>query len=57
VGGNTETVSKAPMKGGRRRWQLIYEYLRKTPAIQDIVVSGGDTYYLDARDIWEIGKT
>lgn len=45
------------MKGGRRRWQLIYEYLRKTPAIQDIVVSGGDTYYLDANDVWDIGKT
>jgi lysine 2,3-aminomutase len=57
VGGSTTTVVKEPLKGGRRRWQLIYDYLQKTPSIQDVVVSGGDTYYLEPEHITEIGET
>ncbi|KAF2198605.1 hypothetical protein GQ43DRAFT_400547 [Delitschia confertaspora ATCC 74209] len=56
VGGNTETVSKSPQKPSRKRWEVIYDYIGKTPALTDIVVSGGDTYYLQPEDLKEIGS-
>jgi lysine 2,3-aminomutase len=49
-------VSKTPQKPSRRRWGVIYEHIEKTLALEDIVVSGGDTYYLSPENIEEIGE-
>jgi lysine 2,3-aminomutase len=44
VGGGTDTVTKKPQKPSRK------------PDLQDIVVSGGDAYYLQPEDLREIGE-
>jgi lysine 2,3-aminomutase len=49
-------VEKVPNKPSRKRWQAMFEYIERTPAIQDIVVSGGDTYCLEPEQIEEIGN-
>ncbi|KAF2185180.1 kama family protein [Zopfia rhizophila CBS 207.26] len=55
VGGNTDTVSKTPQKPSRKRWEAVFNHIEHNAAIQDIVVSGGDAYYLQPEDIKEIG--
>ncbi|KAF2651952.1 kama family protein, partial [Lophiostoma macrostomum CBS 122681] len=54
VGAPTDTVTKVPNKPIRKRWEAMFNYIESTPAIQDIVVSGGDTYYLEPEQIQEI---
>lgn len=56
VGANTESVTKTTMKPSKRRWETMFEYIEKTPAIQDIVVSGGDCYYLQPEHLQYIGE-
>ncbi|TKA80705.1 hypothetical protein B0A55_03698 [Friedmanniomyces simplex] len=43
------------MKPSRRRWEAMFEHIEKTPAIQDVVVSGGDSYYLTADHLRLLG--
>ncbi|KAH8674719.1 hypothetical protein BGZ60DRAFT_468938 [Tricladium varicosporioides] len=47
VGGNTETVTKASVKPLLKRWNNALAYISSNPAIQDVVVSGGDSFYLE----------
>jgi len=43
VGGSTPTVEKTRFTIGRSdRWQRVLDYLRATPTVRDVVVSGGD---------------
>ncbi|KAF2622594.1 kama family protein [Macroventuria anomochaeta] len=56
VGANTETVSKTPQKPSRRRWEVVFQHIEKDPSLHDIVVSGGDAYYLQPDDLREIGE-
>ncbi|KAK3311241.1 uncharacterized protein B0T15DRAFT_387577 [Chaetomium strumarium] len=56
VGADTETVTKSSLKPGRRRWEACFAYMESQPSLQDIVVSGGDAYYLDPDHIREIGE-
>ena len=44
------------MKPTKRRWEAMFEYIEKTPVIQDVVVSGGDSYYLNADQLRMIGE-
>ncbi|KAL1917687.1 uncharacterized protein VTP21DRAFT_3521 [Calcarisporiella thermophila] len=56
VGGTTELISsKKSFAPARRRWAKVFEYIRNTPQLIDIVVSGGDSYYLNPEHITEIG--
>ena len=34
----------------------MFSYIENTPAIQDVVISGGDSYYLEPGQIVEIGE-
>jgi lysine 2,3-aminomutase len=34
----------------------MFDYIEKTPAVQDVVVSGGDSYYLAPEHLLEIGN-
>ncbi|TVY82231.1 L-lysine 2,3-aminomutase [Lachnellula suecica] len=57
VGGNTETVTKKrSAKPSKRRWDIIMQYIQDTPAIQDVVISGGDSYYLTPEQLTSIGE-
>ncbi|KAF2497473.1 kama family protein [Lophium mytilinum] len=55
VGANTDTVAKHSQKPSRKRWEAMYFYIERTPKISDIVVSGGDAYYLQPEHVVEIG--
>ncbi|KAJ4991085.1 L-lysine 2,3-aminomutase [Stagonosporopsis vannaccii] len=56
VGANTETVSKSPQKPSRKRWEIVFQHIQSDPSLHDIVVSGGDAYYLQPEDLREIGE-
>lgn len=56
VGADTETVPKASLKPTRRRWEQVFAYIESQPQLQDIVVSGGDSYYLHPDQLRLIGE-
>lgn len=49
-------MTKTSFKPTRRRWDAIFEYIEATPQLQDIVISGGDSYYLEPGHIEYIGQ-
>jgi len=55
VGIDTEDVEKIQLKVNRDRWAKVFEYIRQTPHLEDIVVSGGDAYQLKATQMQELG--
>jgi lysine 2,3-aminomutase len=55
VGIDTEEVEKVQLKVNRERWSRAFEYIRDSPGLEDIVISGGDAYNLKASQITEIG--
>lgn len=57
VGANTESVTKASLKPTKVRWNTAIEYIKETPEIQDIVVSGGDSYYLIPEQLKYVGES
>jgi lysine 2,3-aminomutase len=56
VGASTDTVSKKPQKPSRKRWEVVFDYIESHDELQDIVISGGDAYFLQPDNILEIGK-
>ncbi|KAK4551566.1 hypothetical protein LTR86_011097 [Recurvomyces mirabilis] len=56
VGGHTSTIKKNSIKPGRSRWEEMFKYIEQTPIIQDVVLSGGDSYYLQPEQLREIGE-
>ncbi|RMZ71301.1 L-lysine 23-aminomutase [Pyrenophora seminiperda CCB06] len=54
VGGNTDTVSKKPQKPSRKRWEVVFQHIEQDETLQDIVVSGGDAYFLQPDHVKEI---
>ncbi|KAL3417676.1 L-lysine 2,3-aminomutase [Phlyctema vagabunda] len=55
IGSDTEIVTKESIKPNLSRWEQCFEYISKTPAVTDVVVSGGDTYILTPDQIRLIG--
>lgn len=55
VGPDTECVSKTPFKPGLSRWNEIFTYIEANPQLQDIVISGGDSFYIHPEHIRGIG--
>ncbi|KFY41307.1 hypothetical protein V494_03076 [Pseudogymnoascus sp. VKM F-4513 (FW-928)] len=55
IGADTETVTKNSLKPTRRRWEEMFDYIASTPALSDIVISGGDAYYLTPDQLYDIG--
>ncbi|KAK7744938.1 hypothetical protein SLS53_003171 [Cytospora paraplurivora] len=51
VGADTETVTKTSFAPTRKRWDQVFAYIESTPQLQDIVISGGDSYYLQPEHI------
>ena len=56
MGAETETVSKTRFLPIQKKWEKVFEYIEQTPALQDIVVSGGDTFSLNPGQITLIGS-
>ena len=57
VGKDTEDVHKVSLKASAARWEKVFEYIRSRPELEDIVISGGDSYNLRSDHIEHIGKT
>ena len=55
VGSNTATAEKVSIKASRERWADIFKYLQDHKEVEDVVISGGDSYRLKASQIKEIG--
>jgi lysine 2,3-aminomutase len=56
VGIDTEEVSKFQLKVNAERWQKAFDYIASRPELEDIVISGGDSYQLRAEQITQIGE-
>lgn len=48
-------LEKLSLKANAQRWQEIFAYVASRPELEDIVISGGDSYNLRADQIKEIG--
>lgn len=57
VGVDTDEVEKVSLKATEDRWARAFRYIAERPELEDIVVSGGDSYQLKARQITLIGDT
>ncbi|MBI1745385.1 MAG: KamA family radical SAM protein [Acidobacteria bacterium] len=55
IGGDTDVVEKAELATDPKRWQQAFAYIASHPELQDIVISGGDTYQLPAKSLKKIG--
>lgn len=57
IGGSTETVEKETYGVNAARMEAAFDYIRKTPQVEDVVISGGDAFMLTAKQITLIGET
>jgi len=57
VGVDTDFVDKVSLKATEDRWARAFQYISERPELEDIVVSGGDSYQLKARQVSLIGNT
>jgi lysine 2,3-aminomutase len=56
VGVDTDEVEKVSLKATEERWERAFRYISERPELEDILVSGGDSYQLKARQITHIGN-
>ncbi len=56
IGQDTDLVDKVHMNADSARWERIFAYIESRPELEDIVLSGGDVYNLNARNIRYIGE-
>jgi lysine 2,3-aminomutase len=56
IGGDTEAVEKLKLSASLARWEAAFQYIESRPELEDIVVSGGDTYNLKADHLRMIGE-
>jgi lysine 2,3-aminomutase len=56
IGGDTQAVGKLKLPPGLARWENAFAYIESQPELEDIVISGGDTYNLKAEHIRLIGE-
>jgi lysine 2,3-aminomutase len=57
IGGDTETVEKVAYSPDPRRWRRAFAYLASRPEVEDVVVSGGDAFFLSPNNLRRIGRT
>lgn len=57
VGFDTENVNKVKLAQSEARWKPMFEYLDNHPTVEDVVISGGDSYMLRPNRIRLIGET
>lgn len=57
VGLDTEQVEKVAFRVNYERWQQAFAYIASRPELEDIVISGGDSYNLRPEQVEAIGLT
>ncbi|OIO61097.1 MAG: lysine 2,3-aminomutase [Candidatus Marinimicrobia bacterium CG1_02_48_14] len=57
IGTDTDSVEKVNYKSNPEYWNKAFAYLASRPEVEDVVVSGGDTYMLSAQRLEDIGDT
>jgi lysine 2,3-aminomutase len=57
VGPSQEAIEKVSLKATPDRWKIIFEYVASRPELEDIVVSGGDSWNLRDDQITVIGES
>lgn len=56
IGGSTETVEKETYGVNTARMDAAFDYIRNHPAIEDVVISGGDAFMLTPKQLTFIGE-
>ena len=56
IGPDTEEVDKISLAKTPAQWQQAFDYIAQRPELEDIVISGGDTYQLPPKNIELIGN-
>jgi lysine 2,3-aminomutase len=56
IGGDTETVDKVKFKNAPKKWNEAFAYIASRPEIEDVVISGGDSYMLVPDRLRQIGE-
>jgi lysine 2,3-aminomutase len=56
IGPDTENVDKVGLAKTPKQWEEAFQYISERPELEDIVISGGDTYQLPAKNIALIGN-
>ncbi len=56
IGPDSGGVEKVSLKVSETRWEAAFQYIKAHPAIEDVVISGGDTYQLKPEQIRTIGQ-
>jgi len=57
IGGDTDMVDKVSYKPKNSNWDEAFAYLLSRTEVEDVVVSGGDAYFLPPNRLREIGET
>ena len=57
IGGSTESKEKDTYGANSEKWEVVFDYLRQHHEVEDVVVSGGDSYNLTPAQIKYIGDT
>ena len=55
IGVDTDLVEKVNLKVDPKRWEQAFDYIASRPELEDIVISGGDTFNLAAKHIEALG--
>jgi lysine 2,3-aminomutase len=55
IGGSTESVAKDSYGANKKYWDDVFDYLRTQPKVEDVVISGGDSYMLTPDQLEYIG--
>ncbi len=56
IGPDTENVDKVGLAKTPKQWDDAFKYIAERPELEDIVISGGDTYQLPPKNIELIGN-
>ena len=57
IGADTDQVEKVDYRPEAAWWEKAFAYIASRPEVEDVVVSGGDTYMLPAQRVRYIGET
>jgi lysine 2,3-aminomutase len=56
IGSDTDVVEKVSLAKTPRQWQDAFAYIASRPELEDIVISGGDSYQLAPKNVTAIGE-
>jgi len=56
IGGSTDTIEKDTYGVKTKDWEKVFEYIKKQPSVEDVVISGGDAFMLTPEQLKTIGE-